>query len=55
MEVEEILSPRNREFKEARGLVTAAYQNQLEEHWLKKLRSAYKVEVHEDVLYAIGK
>ncbi|MEX1002747.1 MAG: peptidylprolyl isomerase [Crocinitomicaceae bacterium] len=51
--VEEVLQPRKREFKEAKGLVTAAYQNQLEKEWLEKLRKSYDVEVQHDNLYGL--
>lgn len=52
--VNEVLQPRNREFKEAKGLVTAAYQNQLEKEWLANLRKSHKIEIHKDALYAVG-
>lgn len=52
--VNEVLQPRNREFKEAKGLVTAAYQNQLEKEWLASLRNSHKIEIHHDALYAVG-
>ena len=43
-----------REFSEARGLVTAAYQNQLEKEWLEALRKKYTIKVHETALYGLG-
>ena len=52
--VEEILPPRQREYNEAKGLVTAAYQNHLEAEWLKTLRTYYKVEINSEVLYALA-
>lgn len=52
--VDKVLAPRNREFSEAKGLVTAAYQNQLERDWLKSLRDNHKIEVQEDALYNVG-
>ena len=52
--VEEVMQPREREFKEAKGLVTAAYQNQLEKDWLAQLRTSHTIEVHSDALYAVG-
>lgn len=51
--VAEVLEPREREFKEAKGLVTAAYQNQLEEEWLIELRKKHEIEVHYDALYSV--
>ncbi|HEY0977982.1 MAG TPA: peptidylprolyl isomerase [Flavobacteriales bacterium] len=38
---------------EAKGLVTAAYQDQLEKDWIKELRAKYPVVVEQDVLYSI--
>jgi peptidyl-prolyl cis-trans isomerase SurA len=52
--VEEIMQPRQREFNEAKGLVTAAYQNQLEQDWLKSLREKYNIEVKQEALYTVG-
>ncbi|MCB9223472.1 MAG: peptidylprolyl isomerase [Crocinitomicaceae bacterium] len=52
--VKEVQPPREREFTEAKGLVTAAYQNLLEENWIKSLRSKYKIEIMKDALYSIG-
>lgn len=53
MDVNEVMEPRNREFSEARGLVTAAYQNQMEEEWLKKLRSDYDIQIKTEVLHGL--
>lgn len=53
-DVEEVMQPRSRDFNEARGLVTAAYQNEMEAKWLQELRNRYKVVVNYDVLYALG-
>jgi peptidyl-prolyl cis-trans isomerase SurA len=52
--VEEVLEPRNREFSESKGLVTAAYQAKLEKDWLSSLRQQYKIEIKKDVLYGLG-
>lgn len=52
--VEDVLEPRTREFKEAKGLVTAAYQNKLERDWLASLRKSHKIEIHQEALYAVG-
>lgn len=38
---------------EARGLVTAAYQDHLEREWIKDLRAKYPVQVERQVLYSI--
>ena len=36
--------------KEAKGLVTADYQNYLEKEWIEVLRKKYDYQVNEDVL-----
>lgn len=48
--INEVLAPGTKELKEARGLVTADYQNYLEENWIKELREKYPVTVNEEVL-----
>ncbi|MDA3911131.1 MAG: peptidylprolyl isomerase [Bacteroidales bacterium] len=35
---------------EARGVITADYQNYLEKQWIKSLHEKYEVKIHEDVL-----
>ena len=54
MNVAEILPARQREFHEAKGLVTAAYQNQLEKEWIMSLRQKYSIKVHSQNLYNLG-
>ena len=51
--VKEIRPAEHKAFDEARGLITAGYQNYLEARWIEELRSKYKVEVNRDVLYEI--
>ena len=46
----EVRDPEPKTFKEAKGLVTSAYQNQLEADWLKSLKEKYPVTVNEKVL-----
>lgn len=53
-DVEEILAPREREFSEAKGLVTAAYQAELETKWLEELKTRYTIVVNNDVLYGLS-
>ncbi len=53
MDVREILPPRLREFHEAKGLATAAYQTQKEKEWLEQLHKKYTIEIMTDVLHAI--
>jgi len=51
--IKEIREPEPKAFDEARGLITAAYQNHLEEKWIESLRSKHEVSVNRDVLYSI--
>jgi len=51
--VEKILSPDNKSLSEARGIVTADYQNVLEKEWLEGLKKKYKVEVNDAVVSSI--
>jgi hypothetical protein len=48
-----VLAPSPKPLNEARGLVTAAYQDQLEKDWIKELRAKYPVVVNKDVLNTI--
>ncbi|MCD4665554.1 MAG: peptidyl-prolyl cis-trans isomerase, partial [Bacteroidales bacterium] len=47
------ISPEPKTFNEARGLITAGYQEYLEEEWINKLRIKYPVEIHEEVLSSL--
>ena len=49
----QVVQPTPKPLDEARGLVTAAYQDQLEKDWIKELRAKYPVKVEQDVLYSI--
>lgn len=51
--INELLPAAPKALDEARGLVTAEYQNHLEEQWIESLRSKYKYEVNEAVLHSI--
>lgn len=42
-----------KEFSEARGTITAAYQNALEAEWVEALRQKHKIEVNREVLHSI--
>ncbi len=55
VKVREVLPPTVKKLDEARGLVTADYQNQLEKEWIGQLRNKYTVKVDEQVLGTIGK
>ena len=51
--IKEVLPRQPKPLNEARGLITASYQNHLEELWIEELRSKYTVNVNKDVLYSI--
>ena len=53
--IKEILPPQTKELKEARGLITADYQNYLEKEWIKRLHEKHKVQVNEEVLKSLAK
>ncbi|NLA23817.1 MAG: hypothetical protein GX879_02515, partial [Bacteroidales bacterium] len=48
------IPPTNKTINEARGIITADYQNYLEQEWIKILRAKYNIVVHEDVLKSIA-
>lgn len=50
IDIKEVLKPTEKTLKEARGLVTAGYQDQLEKDWIKELRSKYKYSVNKKYL-----
>jgi peptidyl-prolyl cis-trans isomerase SurA len=54
IKVTELLSPRNKEFNEAKGAVTSDYQNYLEKAWLNELTKKYPITIKETVLYSLG-
>jgi peptidyl-prolyl cis-trans isomerase SurA len=49
----DFLPSAKKEFKEAKGVITAAYQDYLEDQWLKTLKEQFKVEVNKEVLYSV--
>lgn len=51
--VKDVLDPTPKTLKEARGLVTAEYQNYLEKEWIKELRSKYKYKANRELLSKI--
>ena len=51
--VNDVLEPTPKTLKEARGLVTADYQNFLEKEWISELRGKYKYNVNRDLLKQI--
>ena len=52
-DMKQVVPPSPKPLSESRGLVTAAYQDQLEKDWIKELRAKYEVKVQQDVLYSI--
>ena len=52
-DVKKVIPPTPKTLDEARGLITAAYQDSLEKDWIKELRAKYPVTVNKDVLYSI--
>ena len=48
--VYEVLKPEPKSLDEARGLITADYQNYLEQQWINELKEKYPVTVNEEVL-----
>jgi peptidyl-prolyl cis-trans isomerase SurA len=51
--IKEIRDPQPKEFTEAKGMITAAYQTHLEQTWIESLRSQHSIEVNKEVLYSI--
>ena len=54
-EVEEVIPPTQREFSDSKGLVTAAYQNKLQDEWLKSLRGKSTIVIDKVILYSAKK
>lgn len=53
VDVKRILPPAPKTLDEARGVITAAYQDHLEKQWIAELRAKYPVTVDRAVLYSI--
>lgn len=51
--VEDVLMPQPKTISEARGIITADYQSQLEKQWISTLKEKYKVEINSEVLNSI--
>jgi peptidyl-prolyl cis-trans isomerase SurA len=49
-----MIAPAPKKLDEARGLITADYQNYLEKQWIQNLREKYPVVINEDVLQKIA-
>ena len=50
----DVIAPAPKSLGDARGIITADYQNFLEKEWLKELREKYNIVVHEEVLKTIA-
>lgn len=55
VDVREVMAPAPKKLDEARGLITAEYQNYLEDEWITELRNKYSFKVNKDVLYSLVK
>jgi len=53
--VHDKVDPQPKTFDEARGLITAGYQEYLEKEWIKELKAKYPVVVNEEVLSSLVK
>lgn len=51
--INEVVPPEPKQLNEARGLVTANYQDYLEQQWIKELRAKYPYKVNQEVLSSI--
>ena len=51
--VKKVVTPEPKKLSEAKGIITADYQNYLEQEWIKELRAKYVVSVNKDVLSKI--
>jgi len=47
------IAPEPKELEKVKGLMTANYQNYLEEEWIKELRKKYEIKINQDVLKSI--
>jgi peptidyl-prolyl cis-trans isomerase SurA len=51
--VNNVIESGPKKLKEAKGIITAAYQDHLEKEWITELKGKYPVKVNKDVLYTI--
>ena len=51
--VDDKLPKRNKEIKEAEGIIVSAYQNYLENQWLKILKEKHNISINFETLYSI--
>ena len=55
VKVIEVRQPEPKSYREARGLITSAYQTQLEENWIKELREKYNPQIDNKILDKVKK
>lgn len=53
VEITDVIAPTPKSISEARGLITADYQNYLEQEWIKALKEKYEVVIYKDVLETV--
>ena len=53
VDFEAIREPEPKSLSEARGLITADYQNYLEQLWIKELKAKYSVELNKEVFKTV--
>lgn len=53
VKISQLIPKQAKTLVEARGLITADYQNYLEEKWLEELKAKYTVEINKEVLSSI--
>ncbi|NVO03837.1 MAG: hypothetical protein HXX09_14160, partial [Bacteroidetes bacterium] len=53
VDIKKKIAPDNKTLSEAKGLITADYQNSLEKSWLEDLKKKYTVQVNKDILSTI--
>jgi peptidyl-prolyl cis-trans isomerase SurA len=51
--ITDVIPAAPKKLDEARGMITAEYQNYLEKAWIDELRAKYKYTIHKDVLHSI--
>ncbi|MEJ6681389.1 MAG: peptidylprolyl isomerase [Flavobacteriales bacterium] len=50
----QFIPSKEKELKEAKGIITSDFQGHLEKRWIDELRSTYNYTVHKNVLYSIA-
>jgi peptidyl-prolyl cis-trans isomerase SurA len=50
VDIKEILPPQDKSLDDARGLITADYQNYLEQKWIERLKKKYVVVINRELL-----